>query len=66
MPLSSKDNPAAQKSPEPKTAAKPSLRKAGASGDAAVHNLLARRGCTSDEAQIAAIDAELAELGYEL
>jgi hypothetical protein len=61
MALSSKDNPASAKA-EPK----PRLAKAAASGNAAVHNLLARRGCTEDPEQIAEIDAELAELGYEL
>lgn len=71
--MSSKDHPAVDRTtekpaekPEPKKAARPNLMKAGASGDAGVQNLLARRGCTEDAEQIAAIDAELADLGYAI
>ena len=67
MPLTTADLPADEPAEKPATKKKSepvSLAKAGESGDAAVQNLLARRGCTEDEAQLAEIDAELAELGY--
>jgi hypothetical protein len=68
MPLTNADNPAAEKpkkKPEPAPEPEPVvLARAAAASDAGVQNLLARRGCTEDEAQIAAIDAELAALGY--
>lgn len=67
MPLSNKDNPLTEPEPAPKKAKaepKPVLLKASTTGDAGVQNLLARREVASDEAAIAAIDAELAELGF--
>ena len=68
MPLTNADNPAAEPAEKPKKKTEPDvpvvLAKAAGASDAGVQNLLARRGCTEDEVQIAAIDAELAELGY--
>jgi hypothetical protein len=72
--MSSKDLSASSKTEKPAekaepTTAKPSLAKAGASGDAGVQNLIARRAhadAAGHDAVVAEIDAELAELGYEL
>lgn len=69
MPLTNADNPTAEPPVEKskKTATKDEpvvLAKAAGASDAGVQNLLARRGCTEDEAKIAEIDAELAALGY--
>lgn len=79
MPMSNADNPAAEKpaaEPAPSKKAKaakaeePALQlvKASTSGSADVQNLLARReiaASNGDDAHVAALDAELAELGYK-
>lgn len=79
MPMSNKDNPVAEQPAEtaPKKAkapkaedpvqSAPELVKASTSGSADVQNLLARReiaASNGDEAHVAALDAELAALGF--
>ncbi len=81
MPLSNADNPAAEQPVEPvppkkastKSKAveepKPELVKASTSGSADVQNLLARREIAvsnGDDVHVAALDAELAELGFRI
>jgi hypothetical protein len=69
MPMSNADNPLADKpKPAPAAHAKPvpALGRAAASGDAAVHGLLARRQvavANGDTDATAEVDAELAKLG---
>lgn len=75
MALSNADNPAAEKPIEPKKTKvarveepAPQLVKASTSGSADVQNLLARReiaASNQDDAHVAALDAELAALGYK-
>lgn len=55
------DKPAAKSTPAPK------LARAGESGDAGVHNLLAQRvgyAANGLDEQVADVDRQLAELGY--
>lgn len=60
--------------PTPKKSAKatatkveePVLARAFTSGNAEVHNLIAERAASDDEAHVAAVDAKLAALGYAI